>query len=71
MKKSGDKNQSGIKTVNPEKRKKVKNTVLYWVILNIGVLMFAFGVFLFKGPNNFATGMIVDTVNVNIIGVKL
>lgn len=56
MKKSGDKNQSGIKTVNPEKRKKVKNTVLYWVILNIGVLMFAFGVFLFKGPNNFATG---------------
>ncbi len=55
MKKNDGKNQSKL-IKNPEKRKKIKNTVLYWVILNAGVLMLALGVFLFKGPNNFATG---------------
>ena len=39
-----------------EKRKKIKDTVLYWVILNFGILLIAVGVFFFKGPNNFATG---------------
>ena len=39
-----------------EKRKKIKSTVLYWLVLNFGVLMIALGVFFFKGPNNFATG---------------
>lgn len=39
-----------------EKRKKIKSTILHWIILNFGVLMIAFGVFFFKGPNNFATG---------------
>lgn len=39
-----------------EKRKKRLNAVLYWVILNFGVLLLAAGVALFKGPNNFATG---------------
>ena len=56
MKKSDDKKQEKLKTVNPEKRKKIKENVLYWAILNLGVLMLAVGVFLFKGPNNFATG---------------
>ena len=52
MKENGEK----LNTVKLEKRKKLKNNVLYWVILNAGVLMYAVGVFLFKGPNNFATG---------------
>ncbi|MDE6504657.1 MAG: YitT family protein [Clostridia bacterium] len=40
----------------PEKRKKIKSSVLYWAVLNFGIIMLAAGVFLFKGPNNFATG---------------
>lgn len=39
-----------------EKRKKILNTALYWVILNVGTLLLAAGVYLFKSPNNFATG---------------
>ncbi|MDE7214723.1 MAG: YitT family protein, partial [Clostridia bacterium] len=39
-----------------EKRKKVLNTVLYWVVLNAGTLVLAAGVYFFKAPNNFATG---------------
>lgn len=39
-----------------EKKKKIKSGILYWIILNLGVLLTALGVFLFKGPNNFATG---------------
>lgn len=42
--------------LTPEKKQTIKNTVLYWVIINFGILMLAAGVFLFKGPNNFATG---------------
>ena len=34
----------------------VKQTVIEWLMINLGVLMLAVGVFLFKGPNNFATG---------------
>ena len=56
MKKNGDKNQNELKTVDPEKKKKVKATAFEWVMINVGVLMLAIGVFLFKGPNNFATG---------------
>lgn len=51
-----EKNQRELKTVNPEKRKKIRGVALDWTMLNIGVLMLAVGVFLFKGPNNFATG---------------
>ncbi|MDE5721526.1 MAG: YitT family protein [Clostridia bacterium] len=54
MKKSDDK--SGMKTVNPDKRKKRIETVKYWAVLNFAVLLLAAGVFFFKGPNNFATG---------------
>lgn len=32
------------------------STVRYWIILNIGILMMAFGIYFFKAPNNFATG---------------
>lgn len=39
-----------------EKRKKTKSTILYWVILNLGTILTALGVVLFKAPNNFATG---------------
>lgn len=48
--------QRGLKTVDPEKRKKIRGVALDWIFINIGVLMLAVGVFLFKGPNNFATG---------------
>lgn len=39
-----------------ERRKKIKSAVLYWVVLNFGILILAAGVALFKAPNNFATG---------------
>ncbi len=39
-----------------EKRKKTVRTVIEWVMINFGTVMLAFGVYLFKTPNNFATG---------------
>lgn len=33
-----------------------KQSVIYWTVLNIGVLIVALSVYLFKAPNNFATG---------------
>lgn len=40
-----------------EKKHKIKlSDVIYWVVLNIGTLILAAGVYLFKAPNNFATG---------------
>ena len=38
------------------KRKFTRANVLYWIVLNIGTLMLALGVYFFKAPNNFATG---------------
>ena len=32
------------------------SAVLYWVILNLGTLLLAAGIYFFKNPNNFATG---------------
>lgn len=57
MKKKKDA-QDSMQTVadKQEKRKSVKSQILYWLVLNFGILLIAFGVFLFKGPNNFATG---------------
>lgn len=39
-----------------EKSKKIIDKVLYWVVLNLGTLLLAAGVYFFKTPNNFATG---------------
>lgn len=39
-----------------EKQKKILYQILYWIILNIGTLMLAVGVYFFKAPRNFATG---------------
>ena len=40
-----------------EKKHKIKlSDVTYWVVLNIGTLILAGGVYFFKAPNNFATG---------------
>lgn len=39
-----------------EKQRKILDSALYWVILNLGTLVLAAGVYLFKSPNNFATG---------------
>lgn len=38
------------------KRKRVIDAILYWVLLNVGTLLIATGVYFFKVPNNFATG---------------
>jgi len=38
------------------KAKFTKKNVLYWIVLNIGTLLLAAGVYFFKAPNNFATG---------------
>lgn len=32
------------------------NSVKYWIVLNIGILMIAVGIYFFKAPNHFATG---------------
>ena len=38
-------------------KKKISwNSVKYWVILNIGILLMALGTYFFKAPNHFATG---------------
>ena len=37
-------------------KKKRSDTVLNWVLINIGTLALAVGVYFFKAPNNFATG---------------
>ncbi len=38
------------------KIKITRSAVLYWVILNLGTLLLAAGIYFFKNPNNFATG---------------
>lgn len=38
------------------KRKITRADVLYWIVLNLGTLILAAGVYFFKAPNNFATG---------------
>lgn len=38
------------------KFKITRQTVLYWVVLNLGTLLLAAGIYFFKAPNNFATG---------------
>ena len=39
-----------------EKRQKILRQVRYWAVLNLGTVLTALGVVLFKAPNNFATG---------------
>ena len=36
--------------------KKVLKTVLYWAVLNVGIFLLSFGVYLFEAPNGFAMG---------------
>jgi len=40
----------------PQQKKSVKSTIIYWLLLNLGTLLVAVGVYFFKVPNNFATG---------------
>ncbi len=44
------------KEKKPIDKKKFGKTVLYWVVLNLGILCTSAGVYFFKAPNNFATG---------------
>ena len=37
-------------------KKKIFDTVKYWLVLNVGTLALAAGVYFFKSPNHFATG---------------
>lgn len=39
-----------------EKKKKIINSVKYWTVLNIGVLLLSLGVHMFEIPNNFVMG---------------
>lgn len=48
--------QSQQDTPKLSHKKKIKNTILNWVLINIGTLLIAAGVYFFKVPNNFATG---------------
>lgn len=38
------------------KRKISWNSVKYWLLLNLGILMISIGIYFFKAPNHFATG---------------
>ena len=38
------------------KKKITWETVRYWIVLNVGILLMALGIYFFKAPNNFATG---------------
>lgn len=42
--------------MSEKKKRFTRKNVLYWVVLNIGTLLLAAGVYFFKAPNNFATG---------------
>lgn len=35
---------------------KVFKTIMYWTVLNVGVFLLAFGVYMFEAPNHFAMG---------------
>ena len=45
-----------IKEVPNKKQNKVLNQIAYWGILNVGVFLIAFSVWMFLAPNNFAVG---------------
>ena len=40
----------------PKEKKSLKQQIQYWILLNIGTLCVATGVYFFKAPNHFATG---------------
>ena len=42
--------------MSEKKKRFTRKNVLYWVVLNIGTLLLAAGVYFFIAPNNFATG---------------
>ena len=37
-------------------KNKIRSTVLYWLVLNLGIFLLSFGVYMFEVPNNFAMG---------------
>lgn len=39
-----------------KKIKVTRKSVLYWAVLNLGILLLSVGIYFFKGPRNFATG---------------
>ena len=41
---------------NVERRRKIFNTVRYWVVLNIGIFLLSFSVYMFEDPNGFLMG---------------
>ena len=45
-----------IKEVSEKKPNKTLNQVAYWVILNVGLFLVAFSLWMFLAPNNFAVG---------------
>lgn len=55
-------------TKPPLTKKKVRDTILYWLMLNVGTVLIAAGVYFFKVPNNFATG---GVSGISIIFYKL
>ena len=42
--------------MNLNEKKSLRERVKYWVLLNVGILMMAVGIYFFKSPNGFATG---------------
>ena len=50
------KDKTDEKNIKTAEKRSIKETVSYWVMLNIGILMMAVGIYFFKAPNGFATG---------------
>ncbi len=45
-----------IMKAETKEKKSLKESVKYWSLLNLGILLIAVGIYFFKAPNGFATG---------------
>lgn len=51
-----DSDQLRLAQEKAARKKKIKDRAIYWILLNLGTLMMAAGVYFFKKPNHFVTG---------------
>lgn len=60
------------KTPPPEERKSKIKTVRYWLMLNLGVFLISFGIYMFEAPNNFLMGGVagISILLSNVINVS-
>lgn len=52
----GEISQATIDTQSLDRKRKVSQNIKFWLILNLGVLLLSFGIYMFEAPNNFLMG---------------